>query len=212
MYCPPWPVQEGFHDGSVAILPSHDLDVHDEIQILHRSVDHTRARARGKRIPRRAECANTRRVETLTSEFNSLTRSFGPTWSRQGLQDGCGGKGCDDGHEHEHGKKSRSSSNFYCPDLLLRKARGIQALLQQQDFLIAFDASELFLCFQESCGGPAQRLISFSPTLYVARHPLHRGPTRLNRVGGGRLLKLSSGTTESNGEIIRAASCVAAVC
>jgi hypothetical protein len=35
--------------------------------------------------------------------------------------------------------------------------RRIQAFLQQQDFLIAFDASELLLCFQESCGCPAQR-------------------------------------------------------
>jgi hypothetical protein len=50
----------------------------------------------------------------------------------------------------------------------------------------ADDASELFLCFQESCGGPAQRLISFAPTLYVASHPLHRGQTRFDRVGGGQ--------------------------
>jgi hypothetical protein len=33
--------------------------------------------------------------------------------------------------------------DFYCPYLLLLNARRIQALLQQQDFLIAFDASEL---------------------------------------------------------------------
>jgi hypothetical protein len=52
--------------------------------------------------------------------------------------------------------------------------------------LIAFDASELLLGFQESCGGSAQRLISFSPTLYVSRHPLHRGQTRFDRVGGGQ--------------------------
>ena len=48
--------------------------------------------------------------------------------------------------------------------------------------MITFDASELLLCFQESCGGPAQRLISFSPTLYVASHPLHRGQTRFDRL------------------------------
>jgi hypothetical protein len=41
--------------------------------------------------------------------------------------------------------------DFYCPDLVLRKARRIQAFLQQQDFLIAFDASEFLFCFQESC-------------------------------------------------------------
>src|SRR5258705_6226562 len=39
--------------------------------------------------------------------------------------------------------RSPSSSNFYCPDLLLWNARRIQALLQQQNFLITFDASEL---------------------------------------------------------------------
>ena len=50
----------------------------------------------------------------------------------------------------------------------------VQAFLQQQNFLIAFDASELLLCFQESSGRPAQRLISFSPAFYVACHPLHR--------------------------------------
>src|SRR5207247_1366371 len=78
------------------------------------------------------------------------------------------------------------SSNFYCPDLLLRKARWIQAFLQQQDFLISFDASELFLCFQQSRGGPAQRLISFAPTLYVSRHPLHRRQARFDRIGRGQ--------------------------
>jgi hypothetical protein len=41
-----------------------------------------------------------------------------------------------------------SSSDFYCPNLLLLNARRIQPFLQQQDFLIAFDAPELFLSFQ----------------------------------------------------------------
>ena len=62
----------------------------------------------------------------------------------------------------------------------------ITPVLQQQDFLVAFDASELLLCFQESCGCPAQRLISFAPTLYVSRHPLDRGQARFDRVGGGQ--------------------------
>ena len=62
----------------------------------------------------------------------------------------------------------------------------IQAFLQQQNFLIAFDASKLLLCFQKSGGGPAQRLISFAPTLYVSRHPLHRRQARFDRVGGGQ--------------------------
>src|SRR5260370_1256411 len=79
-----------------------------------------------------------------------------------------------------------SSSAFYCGDLLLLNARRIQAFLQQQDFLIAFDASELLVCFQGSCSGPAQRLISFAPTLYVSRHPLHRRQARFDRVGGGQ--------------------------
>jgi len=35
---------------------------------------------------------------------------LGPTGSRQGLQNGCGGKGCDDGHEHEHCKKCRGEN------------------------------------------------------------------------------------------------------
>src|SRR5260370_582825 len=77
-----------------------------------------------------------------------------------------------------------SSSAFYCADLLLLNARRIQAFLQQQDFLIAFDASELLLCFQQSCGGPPQRLISFAPTLYVSRPPLHRRPARFDPLGG----------------------------
>src|SRR6266446_3021534 len=42
---------------------------------------------------------------------------------------------------------NQGSSNFCCPDLLLLNARRIQAFLQQQDFLIPFDASELLLCF-----------------------------------------------------------------
>jgi hypothetical protein len=36
--------------------------------------------------------------------------------------------------------------------------------------LKAFDAPKLLLCFQKSGGGPAQRLISFSPTLHVSRY------------------------------------------
>jgi len=50
-------------------------------------------------------------------------------------------------------------------DLPLLKTRRIQALFQQQHFLIAFYAPELLLGFQKSGGGPAQRLISFSPAL-----------------------------------------------
>jgi hypothetical protein len=43
----------------------------------------------------------------------------------------------------------------------------------------------LGFCFQESCGGPAQRLISFAPTLYVPSHPLHRrAPWRISGVPG----------------------------
>src|ERR1700747_1500272 len=59
------------------------------------------------------------------------------------------------------------SSDFYCPDLLLLNARRIQTLFQQQDLLIAFDASKLLFCFQESCSCTGERLSSFSPTLYV---------------------------------------------
>src|SRR5215469_1213907 len=51
------------------------------------------------------------------------------------------------------------------------------------DFLIAFNASELLLRFQESGARPAQRLISFSPAFYVPRHPLHRRQARSDRVG-----------------------------
>src|SRR6516164_11010285 len=78
----------------------------------------------------------------------------------------------------------RSSSDVYCPDLLLLNARRIQAFLQQQEFLKAFDASELFLRLQEPGSRPTQRLISFSPALYVPRHALHRRQTRFDRVGG----------------------------
>src|SRR5262249_28523832 len=46
--------------------------------------------------------------------------------------------------------------------------------------------SELFLCFQESCSGPAQRLIAFSPALYVSGHTLHRRQARFDRIGGGQ--------------------------
>jgi hypothetical protein len=63
---------------------------------------------------------------------------------------------------------------------------GIQAFLQQQDFLMAFDAPELLLCFEESGGDAAQRLISFAPTLYVPGHPLNRRQARFRRVGGGQ--------------------------
>jgi len=38
---------------------------------------------------------------------------------------------------------------------------------------MAFYTSELFLPFQQSCGAPGQRPIFRSPTLYLARHPLH---------------------------------------
>jgi len=52
-------------------------------------------------------------------------------------------------------------------------ARWIQAFLQQQDFF-NLDASETSsLCFQESCGGPAQRPDLLSPTLYVGATRLH---------------------------------------
>ena len=62
---------------------------------------------------------------------------------------------------------------------------GFKGSLQQQDFLITFDAPKLLLCFQKAGGGPAQRLISFAPTFYVSRHPLDRGQARFDRVGGG---------------------------
>ena len=39
----------------------------------------------------------------------------------------------------------------------------VQALLQPQNFLIAFAAAEPLLCFQESGGCRPQRLISSSP-------------------------------------------------
>src|SRR6516162_3498260 len=88
-------------------------------------------------------------------------------------------------HHHRGTRRSSSSSDFYCADLLLLNARRIQAFLQQQDFLIALDAPELLLRFQEPRGGPAQRLISFTPTFYVPSHPLHRRQARFDRVGGG---------------------------
>ena len=47
------------------------------------------------------------------------------------------------------------ASNFRYPDLLLLNARRVQAFFQQQDFSMAFDASELLLRFDQSCGGPA---------------------------------------------------------
>src|SRR5215472_13084949 len=72
-----------------------------------------------------------------------------------------------------------SSGDFQVAYLLLLNARRVQTLLQHQNFLIAFDASELLFSLQESCSSPAQRLISFSPALYVPRHPLHRRQARL---------------------------------
>src|SRR5207302_5022628 len=45
-----------------------------------------------------------------------------------------------------------SSRAFGDPHLLLLNTRGVQALLQQQNLLIAFDASALLLCFEESGG------------------------------------------------------------
>src|ERR1700740_3167694 len=84
------------------------------------------------------------------------------------------------------------------PDLLLLNARRIQAFLQQQDFLIAFDAPELLFCFQKSCGGPAQRLISFAPTFYVPRHPLNGRQARFDRVGSGQFPRQSGDITASS--------------
>src|SRR6516165_4444287 len=88
------------------------------------------------------------------------------------------------GQPPRHMTDHRSSSDFYGPDLLRLNARRIQAFLQQQEFLKAFDASERFLRFQEPGSRPTQRLISFSPALYVPRHALHRRQTRFDRVGG----------------------------
>jgi hypothetical protein len=63
---------------------------------------------------------------------------------------------------------------------------GFRRSFSNKIFLIAFDASELLLGFQESGGGPAQRLISCAPTLYVSRHPLHGRQARFDRVGSGQ--------------------------
>jgi len=78
-----------------------------------------------------------------------------------------------------------TSSDFYCPDLLLLKARRIQAFLQQQDFLIAFDASELLLGFQESCGPPAQVDFLLASVLRCVPRAVP-STARFDRVGGGQ--------------------------